>query len=102
MSKNLSREEVIELFKRIEVGDEKAREDLLKAYRELVEEVASKYQNIKKQRTDQEVPLDYLLQEGNKGLMRAIERFDYRKGFRFTTYAIWWIRQAIMRALEDR
>ena len=92
--KLLSREEEVELAKRIEAGDREAKEALIEANLRLVVSIASKYQGHK-------VPLADLIQEGNMGLMRAVEKFDYRKGFKFSTYAIWWIKQAIMRGLDN-
>lgn len=91
----LSREEEIELARRIELGDEEARERLIKANLRLVISVALKYRNLG-------VPLADLIQEGNIGLIKAVERYDYRKGHKFSTYAIWWIRQAILRALDNQ
>jgi len=93
--KSLSREEEIELAKCIEDGDKRAREALVKANFELVKRLASFISQKHK------VPLADLIQEGNKGLMRAVETFDYRKGFRFSAYAAWCIRQAITRALDN-
>ena len=90
----LSREQEIELAKRIEQNDESARDELVQANLRLVVSVAMKYQG-------HNVPLEDLIQEGNIGLMRAATKFDYRKGFKFSTYAIWWIRQAIMRTLDN-
>ena len=90
----LSREEEIELAKRIEQNDESARDELIQANLRLVVSVAMKYRG-------HNVPLEDLIQEGNIGLMRAASKFDYRKGFKFSTYAIWWIRQAIMRTLDN-
>ena len=90
----LSREEEIALAKRIEQNDESARNELVQANLRLVVSVAMKYQG-------HNVPLEDLIQEGNIGLMRAASKFDYRKGFKFSTYAIWWIRQAIMRTLDN-
>ena len=90
----LSREEEIELAKRIEEADESARSELIQANLRLVISVALKYQG-------HNVPLEDLIQEGNIGLMKAVNKFDYRKGFKFSTYAIWWIRQAIMRTLDN-
>ncbi len=90
----LSREEEIALAKRIEQADESARSELIEANLRLVVSVASKYQG-------HNVPLEDLIQEGNIGLMRAVNKFDYRRGFKFSTYAIWWIRQAILRTLDN-
>lgn len=90
----LSREEEIALAKRIENGDESARDELVQANMRLVVSVASKYQG-------RNVPLEDLIQEGNIGVMRAAKKFDYRKGFKFSTYAIWWIKQAIRRSLDN-
>lgn len=90
----LSREQEIELAKRIEQHDESARDELVQANLRLVVSVAMKYQG-------HNVPLEDLIQEGNIGLMRAASKFDYRRGFKFSTYAIWWIRQAIMRTLDN-
>ena len=93
-SKILSHEEEIELAKRIEQGDQEAREKLINSNLRLVVSVALKYKNYG-------VPLADLIQEGNIGLIKAVEKFDYRKGYKFSTYAIWWIRQAILRALDN-
>ena len=90
----LSREQEVELAKRIAQDDESARDELIQANLRLVVSVAMKYQG-------HNVPLEDLIQEGNIGLMRAASKFDYRKGFKFSTYAIWWIRQAIMRTLDN-
>jgi RNA polymerase primary sigma factor len=90
----LSKKQEIELAKRIEQNDESARDELVQANLRLVVSVAMKYQG-------HNVPLEDLIQEGNIGLMRAVSKFDYRKGFKFSTYAIWWIRQAIMRTLDN-
>ncbi|MCZ6677680.1 MAG: sigma-70 family RNA polymerase sigma factor [Candidatus Poribacteria bacterium] len=90
----LSREQEVALAKRIEQGDESARDELVQANLRLVVSVATKYQG-------HNVPLEDLIQEGNIGLMKAASKFDYRKGFKFSTYAIWWIRQAIMRTLDN-
>jgi RNA polymerase primary sigma factor len=93
----LTKAEEKELAKRIEKGDEEARQRLIKANLRLVVSIAKRYVN----RTPHLSILD-LIQEGNVGLSRAVEKFDYRKGFKFSTYATWWIRQAITRALADQ
>jgi RNA polymerase primary sigma factor len=90
----LSREEEVELAKRIEEGDTQARDELVQANLRLVISIAVKYQG-------HNVPLEDLIQEGNIGLIKAASKFDYRKGFKFSTYAIWWIKQAIMRTLDN-
>ncbi len=90
----LSREEEVELAKRIEAGDATARDELVQANLRLVISIAVKYQGHK-------VPLEDLIQEGNIGLIKAANKFDYRKGFKFSTYAIWWIKQSIMRTLDN-
>lgn len=92
----LTQEEEIKISKRIEKGDESAKEELARANLRLVVSVAKRYV------AGSGMPLLDLIQEGNIGLLKAIDRFDYRKGYKFSTYAIWWIRQAITRAIADQ
>lgn len=92
----LTQEEEMKISKRIEKGDESAKEELARANLRLVVSVAKRYV------AGSGMPLLDLIQEGNIGLLKAIDRFDYRKGYKFSTYAIWWIRQAITRAIADQ
>jgi RNA polymerase primary sigma factor len=90
----LSAEQELFLAERVSRGDLRARQRLIEANLRLVVSIAKRYSN-------QGLPLLDLIQEGNIGLMRATQKFDYKRGFRFSTYATWWIRQAISRAIAE-
>ena len=86
----LTREEEVELSQKIEAGDKSARRRLIKANLRLAISIAKKYQN-------KGCDLEDLIQESSIGLIKAVDRFDWRRGFKFSTYACWWIKQAVRR-----
>jgi len=91
----LSYAQEIDLAKRIEAGDKHAKDKLIKANLRLVISIAKVYVN-------SNTSLEDLIQEGNIGLMKAVDKFEYQRGYKFSTYATWWIRQAITRAIADK
>jgi RNA polymerase primary sigma factor len=91
----LSRGEEMDLARRAEAGDSRARQRLIEKNLRLVVSVAKRYRGMG-------LPFEDLIQEGNVGLMRAVEKFDPDRGWRFSTYATWWIRQAVQRAVADK
>ena len=91
----LTKAEEIELAQRVEAGDKSAKDRMIRSNLRLVISIAKHYYAQDMDRLD-------LIQEGNTGLMRAVEKFDYRKGYKFSTYATWWIRQAITRAIANQ
>src|SRR3954471_9780598 len=91
----LTHDEEIDLSKRAKAGDKKARQRLIEKNLRLVISVAKKYRGMG-------LPFEDLIQEGNIGLMKAVEKYDPDRGWRFSTYATWWVRQAVQRAVADK
>lgn len=90
----LTPEEEIELSKKVKKGNERARKKMIQANLRLVINIAKRYMHLG-------IPLLDLIEEGNLGLMKAVDKFDHRKGYRFSTYAAWWIKQAITRSISE-
>jgi RNA polymerase primary sigma factor len=91
----LSAKEEVELSKRIKKGDEKARAQMIKSNLRLVINIAKRYMRLG-------TPFLDLIEEGNLGLMKAVDKFDHKKGFRFSTYAAWWIKQSVTRSISEQ
>ena len=91
----LTPQQEIDLNKKIRRGDEMARKDMIRANLRLVINIAKRYMRLG-------IPFLDLIEEGNLGLMKAVEKFDHRKGFRFSTYAAWWIKQGITRSISEQ
>jgi RNA polymerase primary sigma factor len=91
----LKAEEEVELSKRIKKGDEQARKAMIRANLRLVINIAKRYMYLG-------IPLLDLIEEGNLGLMKAVDKFDHKRGFRFSTYAAWWIKQSITRSISEQ
>ncbi|RJP29211.1 MAG: RNA polymerase sigma factor RpoD/SigA [Candidatus Omnitrophota bacterium] len=91
----LTAEDEVRLSKRVKKGDEMARKEMIRANLRLVINIAKRYMYLG-------IPLLDLIEEGNLGLMKAVDKFDHKKGFRFSTYAAWWIKQAITRSISEQ